>query len=308
MPPRLPRPPRKHHLLAKLYQRGFANAQEQAGLLVRETGAWDAPRNIESLFRERDFYAFVDADGTRRQDFEDLLAREVDSPAGEGFKALRAGKFPLPPEQREDVGRFIAAQVTRGRYVRELATKFLGDLNRRATELRLQHAGPEYWRARLGYVPSEEERQAWGEGAVTPLDTTQEDVLSAQVGPIETVTEYILARTWTLVSFQRPCLFTGDEPVTMVSGKRMAAVGTADDIALPVSTTKVLVLSWPDSGLAETVLHKGDDFAARLNERTLWWPPTRSFLVSLDVQSHPLPDDLPVQNYAPETIRRLRGS
>ena len=86
------------------------------------------------------------------------------------------------------------------------------------------------------------------------------------------------------------------------------AVGTADDIALPVSTTKALVLSWPDSGLNETLLRAGEDFAARLNERMLWWPPVRGLLVSLDVQSHPLPDDLPVQNYAPEVVTRLRGS
>jgi Protein of unknown function (DUF4238) len=302
------RPPRNHHLLAKLYQRGFANENNQAGLLVRETGEWDAPRNIRRLFRQRDFNAFVDVDGVRRQDFEELLAREVDGPAGEGFKALRAGDFPLPPEQREDVGRFIAAQVTRGRHVRELATRFLADLDRHATRLRLAHAGPDYWGARLGYVPSEEERQAWAEEAATPVDTTVEDVLAAQVGPVEVVTEYILRRIWTLVSFQRPCLFTSDEPVTMVSGTRAAAVGTADDIALPVSTTKALVLSWPDSGLDETVLQGGEDFAARLNERTLWWPPVRGLLVSLDVQSHPLPDDLPVRNYAPETVTRLRGT
>jgi hypothetical protein len=302
------RPPRRHHLLAKLYQRGFANAQGQAGLLVRETGEWDAPRNIATLFRERDFYAFVDEDGVRRQDFEDLLALEVDSPAGEGFKALREGEFPLPAAQREDVGRFIAAQVTRGRHVRELAARFLGDLDRAATRLRLANAGPEYWQQQLGYVPSEEERRAWAEGAPTPLDTTKEDVLVAQVAPVEAVAESILGRTWTLVSFERPCLFTSDEPVTMVSGKRAEAVGTADDIALPVSTTKALVLSWPGSGLDETTLVAHDDFAARLNERTLWWPPTRGLLVSLEVASHPLPEDLSVAHCAPETIARLRGS
>lgn len=243
-----------HHLLAKLYQRGFANDNGQAGLLVRETGEWDAPRNIASLFRERDFYAFVDEQRVRRQDFEELLAQEVESPAGEGFKALRKGRFPLPSAQREDVGRFLAAQVTRGRHVRDLTTKFLGDLDRHAMRLRLANAGPEYWQARLGYVPSEEERQEWAEGARSPLDSTKEDILVAQVGPIEVVTAAILDRTWTLVSFARPCLFTSDEPVSMVSGTRAAAVGTADDIALPVSTTKALVLSWPDSGLEESVL------------------------------------------------------
>lgn len=303
-----PRPPRSHHLLAKLYQRGFANDKDQAGLLVRETGEWESPRNIATLFREPHFYAFVDEDGARRQDFEEFLAHEVESPAGEGFKSLRAGEFPLPAEQREGVGRFIAAQVTRGRHVRGLTREFLGKLDRHVTRLRLAEASPEYWQAQLGYVPSDEEREAWAQGAPTPLDTTEEDVLVAQMGPIEVATESLLDRTWTLVSFDRRCLFTSDEPVTMVSETRAAAVGTADDIALPVSTTRALVLSWQDSGLDEVMLPAGQDFAARLNERMLWWPPARGLLVSLDVKSHPLPDDLPSDRYAPQTIARLRGS
>lgn len=302
------RPPRNHHLLAQLYQRGFANADGQAGLLVRETGEWDAPRNITTLFREPHFYAFVDEDGVRRQDFEELLAREVESPAGEGFKALRAGAFPLPDTQREGVARFIAAQVTRGRHARGLTAEFLSKLDKHSALLRLANAGPEYWQAVLGYVPSDEQRKAWAEGAPTPLDSTEEDVLAAQVGPIDVETSLLLGRTWTLVIFERPCLFTSDEPVTMVSGKRAAAVGTADDIALPVSTTKVLVLSWPDSGLAEAVLPAGDDFAARVNDRALWWPPARALLVSLEVGSHPLPDYTSLPGCAPATVARLRGS
>lgn len=213
-----PRPPRNHHLLAQLYQRGFANDKGQAGLLVRETGEWDAPRNISTLFREPHFYAFVDDDGVRRQDFEELLAHEVESPAGEGFKAVRAGEFPLAAKEREGVGRFIAAQVTRGRHVREVTTEFLGKLDRHVTRLRLAEAPPECWQSRLGYVPSDEQREAWAQGAATPLDPTKEDVLVAQMGPIEVVMEALLERTWTLVSFERPCLFTSDEPVTMVSG------------------------------------------------------------------------------------------
>ena len=231
-----PRPPRNHHLLAKLYQRGFANDAGQAGLLVRETGEWDAPRNIATLFREPHFYAFVDDDGVRRQDFEELLAHEVESPAGEGFKDLRAGTFPLRAERREHVGRFIAAQVTRGRHVRGATTEFTGGVDRAVLRLMLAHGTRAHWERWLGRVPTEEERNAWAQGAPTPFDTKQQDVLVAQLGSIDVVTELLLERIWTLVSFERPCLFTSDEPVTMVSGKRMAAVGTADDIALPVST------------------------------------------------------------------------
>jgi hypothetical protein len=95
----------------------------------------------------------VDDDGVRRQDFEELLAREVESPAGEGFKDLRAGSFPLRADRREYVGRFIAAQVTRGRYVRELTSEFVGKLATQAMRLRLANATPEYWQAHLGYMP-----------------------------------------------------------------------------------------------------------------------------------------------------------
>jgi hypothetical protein len=205
------------------------------------------------------------------------------------------------------VGRFIAAQVTRGRHVRTLATEFLAGLDKHSTRLRLANASPEYWKAHLGYVPSEQEREAWEQGEPTPLDTTKEDVLFAQVSPIDVATQSILDRIWTLVGFEQPCLFTSDEPVTMVRGTRAAALGTADDIALPVSTTNALVLSWPDAGLNETVLPAGEDSAARLNERMLWWPPARGLLVSLDVATHPLSSDLSLASCAAETIARLRG-
>jgi hypothetical protein len=186
--------------------------------------------------------------------------------------------------------------------------KFLDALDRHAAKLRLANASPEYWKARLGYVPSDEEVESWAEGAPTPFDMTKEDVVAAQVGSIDVAAQSILERTWALVSFERPCLFTSDEPVTMVSGTRPAALGTADDIALPVSSTKALVLTWPDACLNETVLPVGQDFAARLNERMLWWPPAKGLLVSLDVKTHPLPDDLSLARCAPETIARLRGS
>lgn len=295
--------PSWHHILAKLYQRGFADARDQAGVLVRSTGEWDAPRNITSIFRERNFNGFRDESGTWHQDFEELLSTHVDSPAGEGFKALRDGDFPLAPDRRDGVARFIAAQLTRGRQFRAQTDQFMRRLTTHINRLKAQNYTEAHWQASIGRVPSPEELQALD----TEASTDRRELLQAMTGPIDEITPLVAARTWTLVTFDQPCLFTSEAPVTLWNADGWAALGTADDIALPVSTTKALVLSWPESGLAEGLLPASEEFAARLNQRTLYWPLSEHLLLSLDVEAHPLPTDIDPSRCAAATLARLRG-
>jgi hypothetical protein len=67
--------PRGHHLLAKLYQRGFASEKAQVRLVAKALGR-QFVCSIEDAFKRRDWNAFIDEDGERRQDFEKLLAED----------------------------------------------------------------------------------------------------------------------------------------------------------------------------------------------------------------------------------------
>lgn len=109
------------------------------------------------------FNGFRDESGTWHQDFEELPSTHVDSPAGEGFKALRDGDFPLAPDQRDGVASFIAAQLTRGRQFHAQTDRFMRRLTTHITA-------------------------------------------RAMTGPIDEITPLVAARTWTLVTFDQPCL------------------------------------------------------------------------------------------------------
>src|SRR3954454_18421710 len=106
--------PRQHHHLPRFYQRGFANDREQIRVLDRKTGT-EYTTNIVNVAQRRDWNAFEDEQGNRRQEVEKLLGDVIDAPAARAFHELRAGNFPFADEGlRAAVARFVAAQLTRG--------------------------------------------------------------------------------------------------------------------------------------------------------------------------------------------------
>lgn len=301
--------PRGHHLLAKLYQRGFANERDKVRVVARSTGA-SYTAGIAKVFKERDFYAFRDEDGELRQDVEKLLADEVEDPAAHGFAAMRAGEFPLVPEQREAVARFAAAQLVRGRHFRRQTEPFLQGLDRHTAALMAQHYTDAHWLNAIGRVPSEEEKTTWATSGLATADERKLQMLDAGLANIDEMTEHLLRRTWTLVGFQQPCLLTSEEPVTLWSPAGSSlGVGNAEDIGLPVSTTQLLVLTHPGMGLPEEKAVGDDALAAKANARTLSWPPGERLLMSPDIDGHPLDAALvPTGLAADETLAIIRGS
>jgi Protein of unknown function (DUF4238) len=294
--------PRGHHLLAQLYQRGFANERNQVRVAERSTGrCYQA--NIEKVFKENDFNAFRDENGELCQDIERLLADHVDTPASRGFNALRGGEFPLPPDQREDVARFIAAQLTRGRHGRAKSSEFLTGLEAHVARLAAQHYTDAHWVARIGRVPTEDERRQLMSGEL-PEAPSEGPLLEMMLAPIDIATELLLQRTWTLVCFPEPSLFTSEEPVSLHGG---GAVGNAEEVMLPVSITQALLLTHHGSGLGENILNAEAALAERFNLRTLAWPLSRNLLLSPDIERHPLPAHVDVPDCAEATLSVLRG-
>lgn len=301
--------PRGHHLLAKLYQRGFADDGDKVRVVVRSTGK-TYTAGIVNVFKEHDFYAFRGEDGELRQDVETLFANEVEGPAGHGFAAMRAGVFPLAPEQREAVARFIAAQLVRGRHFRRQTEPFLQGLDRHMAALKAQHYTDAHWLSALGRVPSEEEKATWATHGLATPDERKRQMLDAGLANVDEMTDYLLRRAWTLVSFQQPCLLTSEEPVTLWSpAGGPLGLGSAEDIGLPVSPTQLLVLVRPDMGLPEGKAVGDDALAAKANARTLAWRPAERLLMSPDIAGHPLDATLvPPGLCADDALAIIRGS
>jgi hypothetical protein len=259
---------------------------------------------MANVFAERDFNAFRDEDGELRQDVEKLLAYHVDTPAARGLQALRDGEFPLPNEQREDVARFMAAQLTRGRHFRETTGEAVGKVGAMMLRMAAQHYTDEHWLRTVGYVPTPEEVEALFHQEGFDIVPAQGLLLDAMLDPIDGGAELLFGRTWTLVRFSEPCLFTSEEPVIFGGG---GGIAMADDIRLVVSPTSALVLSWPGRGLEENVLQGRREDAERINAQTLEWPPSRHLLLAPTVAAHPLPSEFSCEDCADLTLARLRG-
>lgn len=106
------------------------------------------------------------------------------------------------------------------------------------------------------------------------------------------VADLLLMRTWTLVIFPTPCLFTGEHPVVHInpSGESYGyGVVTAERLHVPVSTTAALVLSHPWADWPEGVVHGTEELSRRLNWAMLTHPSNRELLLHPDVEHHLLP-------------------
>lgn len=271
--------PRGHHLLAKLYQRGFASKHSTQVSLVVKASSRQFTCSIQDAFKRRDWNAFEDEDGERRQDFEKLLAHAVDGPAAAGFDALRAGIFPLPRQEREGVGRFIAAQLLRGRYAREATETFVDEVSQRILSVAAQNASDAWWEARGGRAPTGKERKDFIHGKVA-RPSPRKPALDATAGLVDDLAPLILDRTWLLIEFPGDCLFTSEAPIWL-SGPGLAY---ADEIRVPLTPKLVLCLvdqrKLGGSQLAERKHDLELELAGKVNLGTLRNPQAETLLLA----------------------------
>jgi Protein of unknown function (DUF4238) len=288
--------PRKHHIVPQLYQKGFAGQQGKgwyAVVLDRARGHARPASNIRDILAERDYNTIIDADGNRDFRAEQMLAEHVETASAPGLEALRAGTFPLSDIDRQQVATFVAAQLTRGRAIRNNFTEALSEVMSMALSLTAQNASDEHFESVLGHplTAGERERLLHNREHMT-IRPTNVAVLRALLAPIADVADLLLMRTWTLVAFPTPCLFTGEHPVVHInpSGESHGyGVATAERLYMPVSTTTALVLSHPWADWPESAVHGTEELARRLNWAMLTQPSNQELLLHPDVEHHPLP-------------------
>lgn len=287
--------PRRHHVVPELYQKGFARQQGKgwfAVVMIRATGERRGPTNITNIFVERDYNTITDADGSLDFSVEQLLARYVEDASVPAFEALRAGHFPLADADTFQLALFMAAQLSRGRGIRDSFRSGLGEAMSMALTLAAQNASDEHFESVLGHPLSQEERQRLiNNREHMTIEPTNAALLNAALSSVEKIADILLKRVWTLVVFEEPCLFTGEHPFVHINprGDRMGyGIATAQRLYMPVSTTAGLVLSHPWSGWEETVVH-GNGLARRLNWAILTHPANNELLLHPDISGHPLP-------------------
>jgi hypothetical protein len=282
-------------LVAQLYQRGFARRTRnrwQAMVLNRATGEQQL-RNIRDIFKQRDWNTIVDPDGTKDFTVERVLAERIDAPAAAALKAVRGEHLPLAPEHRHALALFMAAQLARGRTVRENLMEFVADTTRLMLRVAAANYTDEHWLQAIGEVPSAAARRRIANSENHfDIKPTNALLLQTLLSNIDDIAELLAKRTWTLVRFREPCLLTGEEPVVHInpSGETIGyGVVTAERMYMPVSTTHGLVLSHPWTSWPEDLVSGKDELAQQLNWAVIVHPNNRELLLHPDIERHPIP-------------------
>ena len=263
--------PRKHHIVAQTYQRGFARKKGrtyQVRALNKRTGEGGL-RSVRDNFAERDLNTIAEADGTRNQDVEKFLAEQIDGPAAPVLGALREDRFPLDDERRSILSIFMSAQLVRGRWPRENIGGFIEETSRLTLKMAAAHYTDEKWIEVLGEVPSDATRQQFlNNERHFDIRPTNAMLLQTILAPVDEVAGYLSARTWTLVRFAKPCLLTAENPVVHITPRDDSSgygVATAERMYMAVSPTRGLVLSHPWSSWPEAIVDGTEALAERLN-------------------------------------------
>jgi uncharacterized protein DUF4238 len=287
--------PRGHHQVAQFYQRGFARQRGktwQVAVLDRRTGERRI-QNVANTFKQRDWNTVKDEDGNMNFAVEKALAELVDQPAAAAFHQLREGCYPLGTNARRDVARFVSAQLTRGRHIRDNLTTFMVEIGQRMVSLAAQNYTDEQWQEAIGEVPTEEQRaQLIDNEKHFQLVPTAAGLLDPLLANVEEIAAMLERRSWTLVRFPEPWLFAGEHLVIHInpSGHEMGyGVATADQLYAPVSPTHALLMSFPWSRWPEALVNGTRELAERLNWATLIFPTSEQLLMHPDIARYPLP-------------------
>lgn len=262
-------------------------------MLDRATGAGGI-RNIRDVFAEGEWNTLVDAAGDKNHEaVEQAFSHGIETPVAPAFQALRAAEFPLSAPDREQVAVFMSAQLVRGRASRANLSEFIVDVNRTMMAMKVVHYSDERWVEEVGFVPSVELKdQLLHSEKYFHLKPTTAHLLETQLSSVLEIAGLLHQRTWTLVRFSTPCLFTGEEPVIHINphGEQWGyGVVTAEQMYMPVTPSLALVLSHPWADWPEAIVTGARELAQRLNWAMLSYPTNEHLLLHPDVEAHPLP-------------------
>lgn len=287
--------PRKHHFVAQTYQRGFARQKGksfQVRILNKATGDGGI-RNVRDAFSQRDWNTIKTEDGLKEFGVERVLAECIDAEAAPALKATREHDFPLSRSDREALAMFMAAQLSRGRAVREGLAESLVEVNRLVLRQAAAQYSDERLREIIGREPSAELQEMIANSEkYFEIQPTNAMLLQAMFSSVQEIAEILDMRTWTLARFSAPCLFTGEHPFVHInpSGDSLGfGVATAEQLYLPTSPTQAVVLSHPWTSWPETRVEGTTGLATRLNWAMLSHPSNEELLLHPDVPVHPLP-------------------
>ena len=212
--------PRKHHFVAQSYQRGFARHKGKAFQvrILNKRSVEASIRNVRDAFSQRDWNTVTTEDGLSEFGVERVLAEYVDAEAAPALAGMREHRFPLDHRDREAMAIFMSAQLSRGRSAREGLAESIVEVNRLLLRFGAVNYSDERLRDITGELPTPELRKMMASSEkYLDIRPTNAMLLQAMLSSVQEIAEIVYKRTWTLVRFDSPCLFTGEHPFVPIN-------------------------------------------------------------------------------------------
>jgi Protein of unknown function (DUF4238) len=188
---------------------------------VRALNKWSGEggiRNVRDAFSQRDWNTIKTEEGLKEFGVECVLAEHIDAEAAPALEATREHQFPLSRPDREALAMFMSTQLSRGRAVRKGLAGSIVEVNRRLLRLGAVNYSNERLREITGQEPSAELREMMANSEkYLEIQPTNAMLLQAMFSSVQEIAEIVDRRTWTLVRFDSPCLFTGEHPFVHIN-------------------------------------------------------------------------------------------
>jgi hypothetical protein len=241
----------RHHTVPRFYLEYWTNHGGYIDVVEKPGGRRyrTVPKTASA---ETDFYTYIDLDGNLSGHMEQVLG-VIEAGASAAIGRITHplfGRFPPPPDDKQEIATLIAFQKVRGkRRRREIETQadfymklqYSGldsDAIKRLLENQLGHASPEHVTEMEGFVANLDEY----EFVPDPNDHVR------MMGKLaEQIFRRLMRRHWYLGVFEEPVLITSDEPVmlhkTNPSPIRGHGLLDADEVWFPLNPSTLLILT-----------------------------------------------------------------
>jgi hypothetical protein len=290
-----------HHRVPQFYLKRFAGKAGELEVVDPSSGATERLPPKEA-FAQEGYYTGRLGEGQEPLALVEVLYESIEVAAAPAIRKLTKGASPaeLSLEERSQVAEFLATQMTRGESFKQTTDDFMDDVNKMVLKMRAAHAG-DSWPAFLKSLGEPEDLMTADE-FVDAIDNDRfkvrasaEHLLDLRLVAVEEMATIFAQMSWHCVRFEKPCLFTSEEPVTYwrepSPGSEFFGIGaaTCDEVRIALSPRLALVLVHPRWAFEDGQVDGGREEAALLNFGNLIFRAGTSIVRSPDTDHHPLP-------------------
>lgn len=290
-----------HHRLPQFYLKRFAGKAGKLEVVDPKSGAKQLLLPKEAFAEEGYYTGRLGEDGEPLALVE-VLYETIEDAAAKGVRRLAKGAAPadLSIDERAKIAEFVSTQMTRGESFKQTTGEWMDEVTKLMLRMQAAHAG-DSWPELLESLGEPEDLMT-AEEYIEAIDNnrfkvvpTAEHLLNLRLVAVEQMAEIFMDFSWHCVRFERPCLFTSEEPVNYWREPSPATAflgigaGTTDEVRITLSPRLALVLVHPRWRFADGELTGAQSEAALLNFGTLIFHPGFPIVRSPDVPHHPLP-------------------